>query len=110
MQRGTIERTIKWGAAAVAALSLLAATMWRADAARITQVSPQGTVKQVRQVVVKFDESMVAFGAPDLPAPASIKCSDPHASAGQSRWIDNKTWAWDFATDLPPVLACSVDL
>lgn len=110
MRRGTIERTIKWGAAAVAALGLLAGTTWRADAARITQVSPQGTVKQVRQVVVKFDESMVAFGAPNLPAPAAIKCNDPSASAGQPRWIDNKTWAWDFTADLPPGVACSVDL
>lgn len=110
MRRGTIERTIKWGAAAVAALGVLAATTWRADAARIVQVSPQGTVTQVRQVVVKFDESMVAFGAPNLAAPAAVKCSDPHASAGQSRWIDNKTWAWDFTSDLPPGVACSVDL
>ncbi|MEM5287985.1 MG2 domain-containing protein [Paraburkholderia sabiae] len=83
---------------------------WRADAARITQVSPQGKVAQVRQVVVKFDESMVAFGAPDLPAPARIKCNDASASAGQARWIDDKTWAWDFNADLPPGVACSVDL
>ncbi|RDU97639.1 alpha-2-macroglobulin family protein [Trinickia dinghuensis] len=110
MQRGTIERTSKWVAAAVAVLSLLAATTWRAEAARITQVSPQGTVKQVRQVVVKFDEPMVAFGTPNLPAPATVKCSDPSASTGQARWIDDKTWAWDFKSDLPPGMACSVDL
>lgn len=110
MQRGTIERTSKWIAAAVAAMGFLAATTLRVDAARITQVSPQGTVTKVRQVLVKFDESMVAFGAPNLPAPASIKCNDPTASAGQSRWIDDKTWAWDFTADLPPGVACSVDL
>ncbi|MGN6230347.1 MAG: alpha-2-macroglobulin family protein [Trinickia sp.] len=110
MQRGTIERTSKWVAAGIAALGLFALTTWRADAARITQVSPQGTVKKVRQVIVKFDEPMIAFGAPNLPAPATIKCNEPSATGGQSHWIDDKTWAWDFTSDLPPGVACSVDL
>lgn len=110
MRRGIFKQQCKWIAASVAALGILSATTWQADAARITRVSPQGTVAKVRQVVVRFDESMVAFGAADLPAPASIKCNDPKASAGQSRWIDDKTWAWDFTDDLPPGVACSVDL
>ncbi|WP_245253691.1 Ig-like domain-containing alpha-2-macroglobulin family protein [Paraburkholderia sp. LEh10] len=107
---GTNKR--KWIGATEAAvtLALLAAVAWRADAARITQVSPQGKVAQVRQVVVKFDEAMVPFGAPNLPAPARVKCGDAAASAGQPRWIDDKTWAWDFNADLPPGVACSVDL
>ncbi|MEX3934769.1 alpha-2-macroglobulin [Paraburkholderia phymatum] len=110
MQSGTIKRQWIGAAATAVTLGLLATLAWRADAARITQVSPQGKVAQVRQVVVKFDESMVPFGAPNLPAPARIKCSDASASAGQPRWIDDKTWAWDFAADLPPGVACSVDL
>ncbi|MFM0018666.1 alpha-2-macroglobulin family protein [Paraburkholderia azotifigens] len=110
MPSGTIKRQAIWAAAAAAMLGLLIGVTWRADAARITQVTPQGKVAQVRQVVVKFDESMVAFGAPDLPAPARIKCNDAAASAGQPRWIDDKTWAWDFTADLPPGVACSVDL
>nr|WP_229513452.1 MG2 domain-containing protein [Paraburkholderia terrae] len=110
MLSGTIKRQAIWAAAAAAMLGLLIGITWRADAARITQVTPQGKVAQVRQVVVKFDESMVAFGAPDLPAPARIKCNDASASAGQPRWIDDKTWAWDFTADLPPGVACSVDL
>ncbi|MGN6314695.1 alpha-2-macroglobulin family protein [Trinickia sp.] len=110
MRRGTITRQCKRIAATVAALGMLCATAWHADAARITRVSPQGTVSKVRQVVVKFDESMVAFGAPDLPAPAAVKCNDATSSAGQARWIDDKTWAWDFNEDLPPGVACAVDL
>ena len=110
MRRGMIKQQCKWIAATVAALGMLSATTWQADAARITRVSPQGTVSKVRQIVVKFDESMVAFGAADLPAPAAVKCNDASASAGQSRWIDDKSWAWDFAEDLPPGVACAVDL
>nr|WP_322030388.1 MG2 domain-containing protein [Paraburkholderia sp. J76] len=83
---------------------------WRAYAARAVSVSPQGTVAQVRQVVVKFDEAMVAFGAPDAKDPARLQCSSAAASAGQGRWIDGKTWAYDFAADLPPDVQCSVTL
>jgi uncharacterized protein YfaS (alpha-2-macroglobulin family) len=108
MRSVTIKR--KWIGAAAVALGMLATATWRADAARITQVTPQGKVAQVRQVVVKFDEPMVAFGAPDLPAPARIQCNDASASAGQPRWINDKTWAWDFAADLPPGVTCSIDL
>jgi hypothetical protein len=100
----------KWMWAAVTALGLLAASTWRADAARITSVSPQGKVTQVRQVVVKFDEAMIALGTAAAPAPAQVHCNDATASRGQARWIDEKTWAWDFATDLPPGVRCTVDL
>ncbi|MEJ8795224.1 MG2 domain-containing protein [Trinickia caryophylli] len=100
----------KWTAVAAVALGLMAAAVWQADAARVTRVSPQGRVAQVRQVVVKFDEAMVPFGAPDLAAPARVKCRDAGASAGQGRWVDEKTWSWDFTADLPPGVACVVDL
>ena len=57
-----------WTLASAAAISLLAVGLrtatHRADAARTVSVSPQGKVTQVRQVVVKFDEAMIAFGDP----------------------------------------------
>ena len=108
MRSGTLSR--KWMWATVAALGLLSASTWRADAARITSVSPQGKVTQVRQVVVKFDEAMIAFGSAAAPAPAQVHCNDAAASSGQARWIDDKTWTWDSAADLPPGVSCTVDL
>ena len=110
MQNNKIGKAGRWAAATAAALVLMAAAGWRAEAARVTRVTPQGKVAQVRQVVVKFDEAMVAFGSPDLPAPARVKCNDATASAGHARWIDEKTWAWDFNADLPPGVSCTVDL
>jgi hypothetical protein len=108
MRSGTLRRAWMW--AMIAALSLLAAVSWRVDAARITSVTPQGKVTQVRQVIVKFDEAMIAFGSPAAAAPAQVHCNDPAASSGQAHWIDDKTWAWDFAADLPPGVSCTVDL
>ncbi|AGK50487.1 alpha-2-macroglobulin family protein [Burkholderia thailandensis MSMB121] len=95
---------------AVAALGAAAALSLQADAARTTSVSPQGAVAEVRQTVVKFDEAMVAFGSASAPAPARVACADPAAARGHGRWLDDKTWAYDFESDLPPGARCTVAL
>jgi len=104
----------KWILAAttlIAALGLSAA-LHRADAARIASVSPQGKVAQVRQVVAKFDEPMIAFGNAAAGAPGKLACSGAStaATAGSGRWIDARTWAFDFEHDLPPGVRCALDL
>jgi uncharacterized protein YfaS (alpha-2-macroglobulin family) len=104
----------KWILAATTVLAALALSVanHRADAARAVSVSPQGKVAQVRQVVVKFDEAMTAFGSPAAAAPAKLACdgAPAAATAGSARWIDEKTWAFDFNSDLPPGVRCAVDL
>ena len=104
----------KWILAATTLIAALGvgAAFHRADAARIASVSPQGKVAQVRQVVAKFDEPMVAFGNTAAPAPGKLTCSGASASAtaGSQRWIDAKTWAFDFEHDLPPGVHCALDL
>ncbi|WP_322102745.1 alpha-2-macroglobulin family protein [Paraburkholderia sp. J41] len=110
MQR-IIRRTGGWWTWALAvALGAFLLGTWRADAARTLSVSPQGTVSQARQVVIKFDEAMVAFGAPDAKDPARVQCTPTAASAGQGRWIDEKTWAYDFRSDVPPDTQCAITL
>lgn len=95
---------------APAALGAAAALSLHADAARTVNVSPQGTVAEVRQAVVKFDEAMVAFGSASAPDPARLACADPAAARGHGRWLDEKTWAYDFENDLPPGVRCTVAL
>src|SRR4030042_5646926 len=59
--------------------------------------SPQGTVKGVRQVTVRFSEQMVPFGDPrGLIAPFAIDCPEK----GRGRWADGKNWVFDFEKDL----------
>ena len=103
----------RWTLATLTAISLLAigflGSTHRADAARTLSVSPQGKVTQARQVVIKFDEAMIAFGDPAAKAPAQVHCSGG-ASAGSGHWIDDKTWAFDFAQELTPGMRCSVAL
>ncbi len=60
---------------APAALGAAAALSLHADAARTVNVSPQGTVSEVREAVVKFDEAMVAFGSASAPDPGRRACA-----------------------------------
>jgi hypothetical protein len=41
----------------------------------------------------------VRFGDPKAPAPFDVSC----AAAGAGRWIDDKTFSYDFERDLPDV-------
>jgi uncharacterized protein YfaS (alpha-2-macroglobulin family) len=72
-------------------------------AAQVEVFSPQGEVKQVRQVAARFSEPMVAFGDPRLAEPFDIAC--PEKGAG--RWADQKNWVFDFERDLPAGVRCT---
>ncbi|WP_028225277.1 alpha-2-macroglobulin family protein [Paraburkholderia ferrariae] len=110
MQTHNAKKIGWWTAALAVMLGASALFGWRADAARTLSVSPQGTVAQALEVVIKFDEPMVAFGAPAAPAPAHVTCTNAAAAAGQGEWIDEKTWKWNFKAALPPDVQCSVVL
>ena len=79
-----------------------------AQALQITQLSPQGEVAQVRQVLVRFDAKAVNFGDAQAPAPVQLRCSDARASAGQGRWNSEREWVFNFRADLPPGVQCQV--
>jgi len=74
--------------------------------AQVEHFSPQGTVKEVRQVVARFSESMVPFGDPRLTDPFIVSCP----AKGQGRWVDGRTWSYDFEKDLPAGLVCEFRL
>ena len=76
----------------------------------VSNLSPQGEVAQVRQVVAKFSEAAVNFGDPKAATPLTISCSDAQASKGKGRWISEREWAFEFERDLPPGVACTMQL
>ena len=56
---------VRGGAVAIALTALVAAAgSGPAQAARVSQVSPQGEVAEVRQVAVRFDAALVPLGDP----------------------------------------------
>jgi len=72
-------------------------------APHVTQFSPQGTVKQVRQVRAVFSDAMAPLGDPRPAADLfEVECAEP----GTARWIDSREWAYDFARDLPAGVRC----
>ncbi|MDB5801165.1 MAG: hypothetical protein JWL63_2104 [Rhodocyclales bacterium] len=90
-----------WFAVAVSGLSYAQPTA--TPQPRVESFSPQGEVKDVRQVVARFSEPMVAFGDPRLPSPFDVKCE----GKGSGHWVDARNWAYDFEADLPAGLKCS---
>ncbi len=67
--------------------------------------SPEGEMREVRQVVARFSEPMVTLGDPRLPNPFDVSCA-----AGQGRWADARNWVYDFDADLPAGLRCTFTL
>ncbi len=69
---------------------------------RVDSFSPSGYSKDVRQVSVRFSADMVALGDPDLPDPFRIRCPTP----GAGRWLDERTWVYDFGHAVPGAVQC----
>lgn len=85
---------------------LFAALPLVAAAQSILSFSPDGTLKGVRQVQVRFATQMVAFGDLRLGDPMDVDCAPP----GKGRWIDGSNWSYDFERDLPAGVKCSFTL
>ncbi len=68
---------------------------------------PQGIVKGIRQVSVRFSEQMVPFGDPrGLTEPFAINCTEK----GTERWADQKNWIYDFDKNLPAGIRCEFNM
>ncbi len=78
------------------------------SAATVQTFSPQGEVAKIRQVRATFSEAMVRFGGPRLPAPFDVACVNRAPVTGSGRWVDDKTWVYDFTQDVPAGVRCEV--
>jgi len=77
------------------------------QAPRVESFSPQGTVKNVRQVKVRFTQPMVAFGDPrSVITPFEVEC----AVKGEGRWADTRNWVYDFEKNLLAGVRCEFRL
>lgn len=92
--------------AALVGLFFYAGFVFAGEAARVQLFSPQGTVKEVRQVTARFSEPMVPLGDPRLEDPFISGCPEK----GRGRWVDGKNWVYDFERDLPAGLVCEFKL
>ena len=81
-----------------------------AAAASVQTFSPQGEVAKVRQARASFTDSMVRFGDPRLPPPFDVACANTTPVTGSGRWVDDKTWVYDFMRDVPAGVRCELAL
>jgi uncharacterized protein YfaS (alpha-2-macroglobulin family) len=88
-----------------------------AFSAEITQFVPQGNIKEIRQVVVKFNSEMIPMGDPKINLDIfDIKCfgADKNKKiklpTNTTRWADNKTWIMDFDEALSSGINCEYSI
>ncbi len=92
----------------------LALVLWagavhaQSGAVTIDSFSPQGEVRSVQQVAVRFSQDMVALGQADAPAPVQLDCF-PDAPVSR-RWLDARRWVAEFKTTLPVGTRCTARL
>jgi uncharacterized protein YfaS (alpha-2-macroglobulin family) len=72
----------------------------------VESFSPTGVVKQVRQATARFSGQVVPLGDLGLADPFVVDCP----AKGRGRWIDGRTWSYDFEQDLPAGMRCSFTL
>lgn len=77
-----------------------------AHAVSISQVTPQGRVSEVQQVVVHTDADAVRLGNAQAAAPVRVQCAP--AMAGTGRWNNAREWVWQFDQPLPAGTRCNV--
>jgi uncharacterized protein YfaS (alpha-2-macroglobulin family) len=90
----------------VLSLSLLCCWSGVQAQTAVASFTPQGEVRTVRQAVARFTAPMVAFGDLRAAAPFAVDCPVP----GSGRWIDERSWSYDFERDLPGASACRFTL
>lgn len=94
-------------ALAVPALDAAAAEPRPAATARapgLEDFQPRGTVKHVRQATARFATPMVPYGDPrSVRDPFVVDCP----VGGKSRWLDARTWVFDFERTLPGGVRCA---
>lgn len=76
-----------------------------AQAAQITQFSPQGRVAVVESIKVMFDAPVIVFGDDQAKAPLTVSCNDASVT-GQGRWLDARRWTYVFEQRPGPGVQC----
>lgn len=82
------------------ALSPLSAAAF--DPPQVVMATPGMDGGNVARFTARFSEAMVPLGDPRAAGPFTVECP----TAGQGRWIDQRTYIWEFAGPLPGGQSC----
>ncbi|MBP6813367.1 MAG: hypothetical protein KA169_00675, partial [Burkholderiaceae bacterium] len=84
----TLKTVLRWAGWSLAAAAFAGA----AQGAGVQMFSPQGEISIVRQARAVFSEPMVRLGDSGAADAFEVDCP----TAGKGRWVDPKTWVYDF--------------
>ena len=87
---------------ALLSLALLSAA-GLAGAATVQQFQPQGKVADQTRITARFSAEMVKLGDTSAAGPFELDCQN---IAGEGRWVDSRTWAWQLSRPLQPGERC----
>lgn len=104
------------GLIAVFSVSITVSLSAVVQAGEVLSVSPTGSVKGVQQFLAKYSTDMVPMGDPLGKDPMSVSCVTGDAngekvpsskSTGRGRWVDSKTWSYDFDKPVESGVLCT---
>ena len=98
--------------ALLASVLLLMPGAARAQTAEVVSFTPQGEVRRIQQVALRFSADMVRLGNSgegDAAAPLSIisiTCPQGTSDPGKGRWVDTRRYVVEWTRDLPIGTRC----
>ncbi len=96
--------------AAMAAALLLSANSAHAQTAEVASFTPQGEVRRIQQVAMRFNTDMVRLGEGDAAAPITVTCPQGTNDPGKGRWVDTRRYVVEWPRDLPVGTRCVATL
>ena len=97
----------------IAVFLILATKVFSAE---VVSVSPEGSVKNIKQISVRFSTDMTPLGDPRdtinpfIPVCKDMKGVNINVPESQSRWADSKNWSFDYAKPLTSGVRCEFQM
>jgi hypothetical protein len=73
---------------------------------RVVMATPGLGGGSIERFTARFSDPMVPLGDPRAAGPFTVECP----TTGQGRWVDQRTYVWEFASPLPGGQTCSFAL
>lgn len=92
------------------AIAAVAASAQPETAPSVESFSPQGEVRSLQQIAMRFNQDMVKLGETDARQPVILSCDGTALPAVTTRWVDTRRWVAEFKTALPAGVRCQAQL
>lgn len=92
------------------ALAAVAAPAQTETSPFVESFSPQGEIRSLQQIAVRFSHDMAKLGEADASPPLVLSCEGTALPALTMRWVDTRRWVAEFKTALPAGVRCQAQL